>query len=282
MQDVLTPPNSAQTIGNSESVRREEFYGTVYKCPNCGGRIDSYQTHCDLCGYEVRGVSKSTVSELAAQLDRIESLRPRKKKGRRLGTQLEETDLRKINLIRSFGIPNTKEALLDFAVLAASNIDYADYAKYGESSISEAWVSSLRQSYEKSRIIGEGSTENAAIKRLVEESEKKIRKEKRKSWLSILATMGVVCGILAVILIIDGVARVVQGEQYDINMAENHLERVLYEIEDDMVNGEYEAARNKAYTLTFDKELSQEKAEYWEQKQKLVLEQIDRAERRDA
>ena len=57
----------------------------------------------------------------------------------------------------------------------------------------------------------------------------------------------------------------------------SHLEYVVEQIEDDIVEGKYDDARNKAYTLTFDEELDHDKHEYWEKKQKEILEQINKA-----
>ena len=52
---------------------------------------------------------------------------------------------------------------------------------------------------------------------------------------------------------------------------------LMFVIEDDIAEGRYEDAKNKAYTLTFDEELSEEKAEYWENRQEELLEIIDEA-----
>ena len=38
--------------------------------------------------------------------------------------EVNETDQKKINLIRSYVIPNTKEDLFEFLVLASSNINF--------------------------------------------------------------------------------------------------------------------------------------------------------------
>lgn len=62
-----------------------------------------------------------------------------------------------------------------------------------------------------------------------------------------------------------------------IEQRQNHLEYVAEQIEDDISYGRFEDARNKAYTLTFERDLSEEKSEYWEKKQNEILKQIARA-----
>lgn len=276
---------SQQSDSNTRNeARKQEFAGVLYKCPNCGEVMGSYQTHCEACGYELRGTSASNgVKQLSIQLDVIESQRigKKKKKRSRKAKEPDEIDLRKITLIRSFGIPNAKEDLLDFAVLAASNLDYSELAYGGATTLSSAWMSALRQSYEKSRIIFSDSNERESIRGLIDEANRNTKKEKRKPWLWLAGIYGVLFGIIIIALIINGIMSAVQGNEYDINVQESHLNYVLDNIEDDIASGDFESARNKAYTLTFDPDLSEEKSEYWENKQKEVLRQIDRAENRE-
>lgn len=108
--------------------RRTVFEGEIHKCPNCGEVLQSFVINCPTCGHEFRGAKNSTsVREFAAKLEEIERSRPVKKFGLKKAlanqTEVSETDLRKISLIRSFVIPNTKEDLLEFLVLASSNFN---------------------------------------------------------------------------------------------------------------------------------------------------------------
>ena len=34
--------------------RKQEFEGKLYKCPNCGEILKSFELNCPACGYELR------------------------------------------------------------------------------------------------------------------------------------------------------------------------------------------------------------------------------------
>ena len=90
--------------------------------------LGSFQATCPTCGHEVRDAKNSySVREFAAKLEEIEHGRSTKgfgiKKMLQDQNEVNETDQKKINLIRSYVIPNTKEDLFEFLVLASSNIN---------------------------------------------------------------------------------------------------------------------------------------------------------------
>lgn len=93
-----------ESVENSAE-RRQEYKGTIYKCPNCGEILDAFVTNCPSCGYEIRGAKASdSVRQLFSQLDNVKS------------------ESEKANIIRHFPIPNTKEDIWEFLILASSNI----------------------------------------------------------------------------------------------------------------------------------------------------------------
>ncbi|MCD7950508.1 MAG: hypothetical protein LUG12_09650 [Erysipelotrichaceae bacterium] len=67
-------------------------------------------------------------------------------------------------------------------------------------------------------------------------------------------------------------------DSFKISSAENDLNDIVEEINEDISNGNFKSARIKVYTLNFDKDLSEEKYEYWEQKKTELLEYIDEIE----
>lgn len=106
---------------------------STVKCPQCGERIDAFVAKCPACGHELRGSQTlSRVRELEDNLEGVES--PKKRS----------------ELIRNFYIPNTKEDIYEFFILATSNL------KAGGSD-DAAWRAKLEQAMQKAELIfGEG------------------------------------------------------------------------------------------------------------------------------
>ena len=111
--------------------RKQEWAGKIMKCPRCGEEIPSFVTECASCGYELRGTNPTnSVRELAAKLEQVSN------------------DSMKANLIRTFPIPNTREDIIEFMILASTNIENSFQAD-----ISEAWSVKFEQAYEKTKVI---------------------------------------------------------------------------------------------------------------------------------
>lgn len=120
--------------GGDGGGRRTECYdGVVHKCPSCGEQLEAFVSRCPACGFELRNVSAaSTVNDLAMKLERVKSLEQRNE------------------LIKNFYIPNTREDIYEFFILATSNIEAG-----GESV--DAWYAKLDQAYKKAELVfGEG------------------------------------------------------------------------------------------------------------------------------
>ena len=108
--------------------RKTTYDGEIHKCPNCGEILDAFVTVCPTCGYELRGaIVTSVVNELAQKLERTESVE------------------QKIDLIRNFYVPNTKEDIYEFFILATSNMSTGGYDV-------EAWYAKLEQAYQKAKL----------------------------------------------------------------------------------------------------------------------------------
>ena len=116
-----------------EAIKRDEarktFYdGEIHKCPNCGEILKSFETNCPTCGYELRGAKATTsVKDFAEQLQEIEKHRTQEGWGDVLRQkllrqkQVSVVDQQKISLINNFPIPNAKEDIIEFIILATSN-----------------------------------------------------------------------------------------------------------------------------------------------------------------
>lgn len=81
---------------NSASERKTTYEGEVHKCPQCGEVLESFAVVCATCGYELRGVLTSdSVREFATKIDSA------------------QTDAQRVNIIRSYPVPNTKEDICE-------------------------------------------------------------------------------------------------------------------------------------------------------------------------
>lgn len=178
----------------TETAQRKTVYdGELHKCPNCGELINAFVTICPACNYELRGAKASSiVKEFADKLEQIERTREAQKShsfiGKLYGSdgQLNKTDEQKISLIRSFLIPNTKEDIFEFMILAASNIDLKLYGLGDEGvitasqrAVSDAWLAKFEQAYEKASFAFSTSSDFLSIKDI---HDKKIKQLKRKKW----------------------------------------------------------------------------------------------------
>lgn len=136
----------------SDSERKTVYEGTIHKCPNCGATIDAYETVCSNCGYEIRERKiTSVVHELSLKLENNSD--PKKKE----------------ELIRTFYIPNIREDIYEFFILALSNI------KVGGMN-TDAWMVKLEQAYQKAELSFGNSKEFARLQLMYEEAQKLNRK----------------------------------------------------------------------------------------------------------
>ena len=192
-----------------ENHRKQVYEGEIHKCPNCGETLKSFVSMCPSCEYEIRG-SKSTnsVREFAIKLEKIEAQKMpdfQEKKsvvkmvfGRDFGDKDEIEEARmnfkkqkeqeKINFIINYSVPNTKEDILEFLILASSNID----VKIGidvDDNVSKAWKTKFEQVYQKAEISMSGESNFAQIKDIYEKKKKQIKEKRVKG---ILIVVGLV------------------------------------------------------------------------------------------
>ena len=138
----------------SSTKRKMVYDGEMHKCPKCGGDLNSFETKCSECGYEVRGVQKtSCVHELSLKLEKTEKVS------------------KKIEIISNFYIPNTKEDIYEFFILAYSNISA------GVNEV-DAWIAKLEQAYLKAKLSFGKDTEFIYIQELYDNLQKISKKTK--------------------------------------------------------------------------------------------------------
>ena len=192
---------------------RSQFLGTVKKCPNCGETINSFTVKCPTCGFEIRDIQAvSSVKELSARIQQLEASRPREKK-HLLYTHLNysATDEQISNIVSSFAIPNTKEDLFEFLILAASNIKMDAYGLYsynmpeGQKMIHQAWLSKFEQAYNKACISFGSEPEFSRIEEIYTKKQKEISHRKKiriLCWVALFGSPFIMFGIIALLSVL--------------------------------------------------------------------------------
>ena len=201
------------------SERQTVFDGELYKCPNCGDILDAYESVCETCGYERRGAkATNSIQELSRKLQEIEAQRPNKKRSSILGqaltqAQLSKTDEQKIDLIKNFPIPNAKEDIMEFAVLAIANVDPdafstwnnpTPYSTASKQAISNAWLSKFEQAYQKGRLMFGNCKELENIHTVYISKKKSIRIKKNEVWIMLAVLYGVIGLVLGIVALAGG------------------------------------------------------------------------------
>lgn len=219
-EDTIDKKNVVEEKKNETSreeltERKMVYDGKIHKCPNCGEVLNSFVTNCPACGYELRdSKNSSAVEELSRKLEEIEQNRDRTKVSTKilgafnLSDGLTKTDEQKISLIRNFPIPNTKEDLYEFLILSKSNIEIDLYEntqiKSARLAISDAWKAKFEQAYQKAKLLLKNDDRMAEIDLMYKEINKSISKAKRKTWVIIGVSFGVLVVIYALIFGIIG------------------------------------------------------------------------------
>ena len=212
---------------NSTSKRKMIYDGEVHKCPQCGEVLDAFVTVCSSCGYELRGSSAtSAVKEFAAKLDNA------------------TTEYQKVNTIRSFPIPNTKEDIFEFMILASSNID-----EHPNKELFNAWIAKFEQCYDKAKLSFKQDTDFIKIQSIYDRTVKEIRKIKRKGPLKkfLIITIPIVAFVVANIAFWSWIASSYPNEQEEVE----RLEAIVVEVETAIENKEYDLAMMNAKSIDY-------------------------------
>ncbi len=239
MASIPQPPKS--------TARKTTYDGAIHKCPNCGTGLASFVKNCPECGYELRGADGAeSVSDFAR---------------RYASTTSNE---KKVDLIRTFVIPNTKEDILEFAILASSNIDTSAYTRdtvvesggVSQQEISEAWMAKFEQACQKASLMLTDTPELKKIEDLYEKKKKSLNTAK-------VTSVGgkVVKGIfgnefvkimLPFILLMAFIPLLFMGIGRFIGVGggEEKLEKQVKQVEAYIAEGNYDAALTAAYAMS--------------------------------
>lgn len=144
-----------------ELVEQEKLAEDARKCPKCGHALSGLSAICPMCGYEVRnGKTANAIRELTSSIDKLEKKRNTVTDAiatKISGRSENPTDEKIASLIRNFVVPNTKEDIFEFMILAAGYMDAKvlagrTAAKDVADVVIKAWDSKFRQTYEKAKL----------------------------------------------------------------------------------------------------------------------------------
>ena len=285
-------PGCGKPIGgsNNGSQRQQVFEGNIHKCPNCGEVIKSFVTICPSCGFEFRDTkSSNAVKEFA---DKLEHLQSQKKAPSTISSvaksfgigKSDNTEEQILNMIRNFTVPNTKEDVFEFMILASSNINISAISAEhssdaGANSIeelnamkarSDAWQSKMEQVYQKANIAFGSDPDFIKIRDLYDRTTVAINSAKKtKSRKSRNGIILALC-LMFVPATVFGLVGYIPH-----SMKEHKLEQTVQEIQVDISNGDYDAALIKAQSLHMDDDWSSESKEHWDEQRESLIKLIE-------
>lgn len=235
--------------------RKTVYEGELHKCPNCGEVLQAFVINCSACGYELRGArNSSSVREFAAKLEAIEATRQATRnnpfKMLYFGKTITKTDEQKMSLIRSFAIPNTKEDLYEFLILAHSNIDVDAYVNNQQHdariALSDAWKAKFEQAYQKAKLVFAGDPRFEEIQKLYNSTSKAVKSAKWRIWKILGIVYGALIVLIAAILIIVFSVNS-NSEKKEIS----RLEGIVEEIQIALASSDYRLALMHADSLDY-------------------------------
>ena len=147
-----------QPCKSAKNERETVFEGNIYKCPHCGEILDSFVSSCPVCGHELRG-KQATDSVKSLYIDLTKT----------------QTSSQKGHLIRNFPIPNAEEDIIEFMILASSNILGED-----DRDIYEAWLAKFEQAYQKALLMFSKDKDFANIQQIYDSCVENIDAENRR------------------------------------------------------------------------------------------------------
>lgn len=150
--------DKAVQIESQRIAEQEKAAEQAKKCPKCGQPISGISAVCPLCGYELRNAkTANSISELTREINKLNQRRNTVTDAWAIklsGRNENPTDEKIASLIQNFVVPNSKEDIFEFMILAAGNMDARFLAGRPKTSqladiVIEAWASKFEQTYQK-------------------------------------------------------------------------------------------------------------------------------------
>lgn len=283
--------------GNDGSKRVQKFEGEIRKCPNCGAVLESFQAVCPSCGFELRGNLKvaSSVQKLMDKIAELESEREEEGglagfSSQFLSMSANKTDTSIANVIKAFPVPNTVEEILEFMMLAVTNMDPSAFSatlKFGEFSttrdlkskrtIAEAWQTKMEQMYKKAAMTFASSPKFQEIKTMYDNKMAEINAVSKKNKRTSLIFFSLPILLLILLFGLGGLMDC-SGNKAEAKETQR-LEQLYADIKADISAGDYEDAELKFVDLKWsykaDYESQKENVESWKEKKEILQKQLE-------
>jgi hypothetical protein len=160
------------------------------KCPKCGQPLSGISAVCPLCGYEIRSAKTAdAISNLTKEINKLNQKRNTVTDAiasKLSGRHENPTDEKIASLIQNFVVPNTKEEIFEFMILAAGYMDAKFLA--GKQKVSEtadvvikAWASKFEQTFQKAKFSFGQDKDFAKIENLYNEKMEEIEEARHFS-----------------------------------------------------------------------------------------------------
>ena len=236
--------------------RKQEFAGSIIKCPNCGEVLKSFQATCPSCAFELRETKASgSVQKLADKLEALETTRAQRSAA---DEDFDDSKIisQEIKLIQHCPIANTREDILEFFILASANMN-------SDHDIAKAWEAKCEQAYQKARLLLKSSADISEIEAIYI---KVVRKGKAAKIKKVLPWVGLACMILIPFILLLSLNN--KG-------TERKLEKLVEQVQICITNRDYNTARIKAKQIVDDSGWSSDSKKKWDDVRKSLLAQID-------
>lgn len=168
---------------------KEKEAEMAHKCPKCGQELNAFEVVCPLCGYELKNAKTvDSISELTKQINRLNQKRNTVTDAiaaKLSGSNEKPTDEKIASLINNFVVPNTKEDIIEFMILASGYMDAKFLA--GKNKVSDiadviirAWSSKFEQTFQKAKISFEMDADFSKIEGIYYKKMQEIEEAKKR------------------------------------------------------------------------------------------------------
>ena len=153
-------------------------------CPYCGTPIGFDDVRCPGCRMEIQKGTSSSLNKFFDEVNKIED------------------EAKKIELIKTFPIPNTREDIIEFMLLASTNFDAKYYISHKDvENVSGAWLVKIDQCYKKGLLMFDDPRDTAKIEKIYNDVHGQLKEtSKKKLYLLIIGIAVTVLGGIGMVV----------------------------------------------------------------------------------